>query len=65
MTADVVDINVLNNIITNNDAGIGIASSAACTIRTNLIAANNAYQQMSPAAPGLLIRGNHRHDDCR
>jgi len=39
--AGVQDAHVLNNIITNNDAGVSVSCSGACDIRTNLITANN------------------------
>ncbi len=41
MTADVTGIDIVNNVITNNTEGVAVACAGACSIRTNLITANN------------------------
>ena len=40
-TGDVVDVHVINNIITANTIGVGMGCAGPSSIRTNLITANN------------------------
>ncbi len=58
MSGGVANVQVVNNIVTNNSIGISVACYDACGIRTNLIIANNQNPLAASGACGILGYAN-------